>query len=87
MRVKILDAWARGLAVVATTIGAEGLQYRPGEDILIADTPADFAAAVLAILSDAPLARRLAAAGRATVEQHYDWRSIYPAWDEVYEVR
>jgi glycosyltransferase involved in cell wall biosynthesis len=86
MRVKILDAWARGLPVVATTIGAEGLQYRSGEDILIADTPADFAAAVLAVLSDAPRANRLAAAGRATVEQYYDWHRIYPAWDQVYEV-
>jgi glycosyltransferase involved in cell wall biosynthesis len=87
MRVKILDAWARGVPVVATTIGAEGLQYRPGDDILIADTPADFTAAVLAVLGDAPLARRLAAAGRAAVEQHYDWRRVYPAWDLIYADR
>jgi glycosyltransferase involved in cell wall biosynthesis len=72
MRVKILDAWARGLPVVSTTIGAEGLHYRSGEDILIADTPEDFAAAVNAVLADAGLAHRLAAAGRATVEQRYD---------------
>ena len=84
MRVKILDAWARGVPVVATTIGAEGLQYRPGDDILIADAPADFAAAVLAILSDAQLAKRLAAGGRAAVEQHYDWRNVYPVWDSIY---
>jgi glycosyltransferase involved in cell wall biosynthesis len=87
MRVKILDAWARGVPVVSTTIGAEGLRYRPGDDILIADTPTDFAAAVLAVLTDAPLARRLATGGRATVEQHYDWRRIYPAWEQIYEVR
>jgi glycosyltransferase involved in cell wall biosynthesis len=87
MRVKILDAWARGVPVVSTTIGAEGLHYRSGDEILIADTPADFAAAVLAVLTDAPLARRLAAAGRATVEQHYDWRREYPAWDLIYADR
>jgi glycosyltransferase involved in cell wall biosynthesis len=87
MRVKILDAWARGVPVVSTTIGAEGLQYRPGDDILIADTPADFAAAVLAVLTDRALAKRLAAAGRAAVEQHYDWRRVYPAWDLIYADR
>lgn len=84
MRVKILDAWARGVPVVATTIGAEGLQYRPGEDILIADTPEAFAAAVITILTEPGLARRLAAGGRETVEQHYDWRKVYQAWDEIY---
>jgi glycosyltransferase involved in cell wall biosynthesis len=87
MRVKILDAWARGMPVVATTIGAEGLQYHAGDDILIADTSADFAAAVLAVLTDEPLARRLAAAGRAAVERHYDWRRVYPAWDLLYADR
>jgi glycosyltransferase involved in cell wall biosynthesis len=84
MRVKILDAWARGVPVVATTIGAEGLQYQPGRDILIADTPADFATAVLAVLTDRTLAMRLAAAGRNAVEQHYDWRHVYPVWNQIY---
>ena len=84
MRVKILDAWARGVPVVATTIGAEGLHYRPGEDILIADTPEAFAEAVLSVLADAALARRLAAGGRETVEQYYDWRRVYSAWDAIY---
>jgi glycosyltransferase involved in cell wall biosynthesis len=84
MRVKILDAWARGLPVVSTTIGAEGLTYQPGADILIADTPEAFAAAVLAVLGDAALAGRLGAAGRANVEAHYDWRRAYAAWDSVY---
>ena len=84
MRVKILDAWAQGLPIVSTTIGAEGLTYRAGEDILIADTPETFAEAVLAILQNSDLARRLAAAGRATVEERYDWRRTYRAWDSIY---
>jgi len=84
MRVKILEAWAQGLPIVSTTIGAEGLTYRAGEDILIADTPEAFADAVVSILNDADLARRLAAAGRATVERCYDWQRTYPAWDPIY---
>ncbi len=84
MRVKILDAWAHGRPVVATTIGAEGLAYRDGEDPLIADEPAAFAAAVVRVLSDDDLARRLAAGGRATLARHYDWQTIYAAWDTIY---
>ncbi len=84
MRVKILDAWAQGVPVVSTTIGAEGLVFRAGEDILIGDTPEAFAEAVVSVLSNANLAQRLAAGGRANVEQHYDWRQAYAAWDSVY---
>jgi glycosyltransferase involved in cell wall biosynthesis len=84
MRVKILDAWARGLPVVSTSIGAEGLACRPGEDILIADTPEAFAQATASVLADRALAERLARAGRQTVEQRYDWRKVYLAWDNVY---
>ena len=43
MRVKILEAWARGIPVVSTTIGAEGIKYSPGTDILIANTPEEVA--------------------------------------------
>ncbi len=86
MRVKILDAWARGLPVVSTTIGAEGLDARDGDNLLLADTPAAFAQAVNRVLGDAALAARLAQAGRHTVAAQYDWRAVYPAWDAVYAV-
>lgn len=84
MRVKILDAWARGVPVVSTTIGAEGLAYQDGDNLLLADTPAAFAEAVNRVLGDPALAARLAEAGRRTVTTQYDWRTIYPAWDQVY---
>ena len=85
MRVKILEAWARGLPIVSTTIGAEGLKVRPGENILIADTPERFAQAVIRLLRDPAYRRQLAVAGRQWVEQHYNWRTVYPKFDEVYE--
>ncbi len=75
-RLKILDAWAMGKAVVSTTIGCEGLDARDGENILIRDTPEQFAAAVLAVLGDETLRRRLGCAARATAERSYDWRRI-----------
>jgi glycosyltransferase involved in cell wall biosynthesis len=84
MRVKIVDAWRWGLPVVSTTIGAEGIEYRDGENILIADTAEDFARAVVRVLSEPELAKGLRRNGRRWVEEHYDWRKVYPAWDAIY---
>jgi glycosyltransferase involved in cell wall biosynthesis len=85
MRVKILDAWSRGLPVISTRLGAEGLLARDGENLLLADDPEAFARAVVRVLREPTLAARLADGGRRTVEDHYDWRRVYPAWDAVYE--
>jgi glycosyltransferase involved in cell wall biosynthesis len=75
-RLKILNSWAMGKPVVATSIGCEGLQAIDGENILIRDDPRDFAKAILAVLEDPALARRLTACGRATVERVYSWDVI-----------
>ena len=56
-RVKILEAWAAGTAVVSTTLGAAGLECRDGEHLLLADDPGNFTDAVLRLL-DSPEARR-----------------------------
>lgn len=84
MRVKILDTWCWGLPIVSTSIGAEGIDIRDGENILIADAPADFGAAVSRLLSDARLNDCLRRNGRQWVEERYDWLKVYTAWDRVY---
>ncbi|HEX9369926.1 MAG TPA: glycosyltransferase, partial [Roseiflexaceae bacterium] len=85
MRVKILEALARGIPVVSTTIGAEGIDVTPGEHLLIADEPAAFAGAVVRLLHDRALGDRLAAAGRHHAVTRYDWRSVCPAVERVYD--
>ncbi|HEU4329274.1 MAG TPA: glycosyltransferase [Roseiflexaceae bacterium] len=85
MRVKILEALARGIPIVSTTIGYEGIDLVPGEHLLVADTPAQFAAAVLRLLDDPALGARIAAAGRQRALERYDWRAVCPAMDTVYE--
>ena len=85
MRVKILDAWAARLPVVSTTIGAEGLETRQGENILLADTAAGFSEAIVRVLQDRSLSQRLSEQGRATVETYYDWKKIYRSWEQVYQ--
>ena len=84
MRVKIVDAWRWGLPVISTTIGAEGIERRDGENILIADDPQAFAEAVTRVLSDADLNRALRLNGRRWVEQKYDWQRVHPEWDTIY---
>ena len=73
-RLKILDAMALGVPVVATTIGAEGIDAVPGRDLVIADSPLQFARAVAEVATSPAVARGLAEAGRALVEERYDWK-------------
>ncbi|GIK57642.1 MAG: glycosyl transferase family 1 [Chloroflexota bacterium] len=84
MRVKIVDGWSWGLPIVSTTIGAEGIAYTHGHDILIADNAEGFAQATLQLLQQPQKAHQLALAGRQTLESHYDWHKIYPQWAEIY---
>ena len=67
-RIKILEAWGAGVPVVASRIAAEGLPYRAGRDLILAEGPEDFARALERVFADASLASRLAAAGRKSAE-------------------
>jgi glycosyltransferase involved in cell wall biosynthesis len=84
MRVKILNALAQGLPVVSTSLGAEGIAVRNGEHILLADQPADFAAAVVSLLEDPALVARLSRNGRRLAEEVYDYRVVCRSLDQVY---
>jgi glycosyltransferase involved in cell wall biosynthesis len=75
-RLKILDAWAMGKAVVSTSLGCEGLDAIDGENILVCDDPESFAAAVIEVLTSAALRSRLGDNGRATAEQSYSWEAV-----------
>ena len=83
-RLKILEALAMGKAIVSTTVGAEGLDLRDGEEIFIADEPIAFADAVTRLLTDSELRRRMGESGRVRVERDYDWRSIGEKLHGVY---
>lgn len=84
-RLKILEAMALGTPVVATSKGAEGLDMIPGRDLLVADQPADFAAAVLRLLQDSTLHETLRRNGRQVVEARYDWQMIGQQFNDFIE--
>jgi glycosyltransferase involved in cell wall biosynthesis len=71
MKGKIGEALGRGLPVVTTSIGAEGMGLVHGEHALVADDPAALAEALVQALTDGALWARLSGAGRAHVEARY----------------
>jgi glycosyltransferase involved in cell wall biosynthesis len=75
-RLKILNAWSMGCAVVSTSIGCEGLEAIDGKNILIRDDPASFAKAVVEVELDPQLRARLGAEARRTAESVYSWAVI-----------
>lgn len=86
-RLKILDAWAMGKAVISTSIGCEGLDAVDGENILIRDAPDAFADAVLQVLSDERLRTHLERNARHTAVTTYSWnvvgQTIRSAYDDL----
>jgi len=74
-RLKILEAFAAGLPVVSTAVGAEGIDATPGEHIVLAERP-QMADAIVALLADPEHARRLAEAARDLARRVYDWPMV-----------
>lgn len=74
-RLKILEAMAMGKAIISTRLGAEGIDVEHEKDILLADTPEEFAQQVARALADPELCARLGAAARETAVARYSWRA------------
>lgn len=72
-RLKILEAMGLQSAVVATSKGAEGLDFSPGEHLLIADAPEDFANAVCRLLDEPQLRANMVKNAYQSVTEKYDW--------------
>lgn len=82
-RIKIVEAWAAGLPVVSTSLGAEGLPYRSGIDVLVADDAASFAAEIHRLLEDDGLYRKLRSEGLKK-SQDLRWSGMDASLAEIY---
>jgi glycosyltransferase involved in cell wall biosynthesis len=85
MRVKVLEALAAGKAVVASTLAVEGLNVRPGEQCLLAETDQEFVEAVQRLLSDADLRASLAARARTWALANLGWDRAVDAFEDLYQ--
>jgi len=82
---KLLESMAVGTPAVATTIACQALAVEPDRELLVADEADDFAEAVVRLLDDAELRRRLARAARQYVEQQHDWWEIGRRLEAIYD--
>lgn len=72
MRVKIIEGMALGRTIISTRIGAEGIVYEHGKDILIAETTEEFVSAITKCLNDPEYTEGIGKNARAMVEDKYD---------------
>lgn len=84
-RLKLIEAMACGKAIVSTTVGAEGFDITPGEHLILADTPIDFAQAVVALLNNPNRRANLGAAGQILAQNQYGWDVLIPQLEAVYK--
>jgi glycosyltransferase involved in cell wall biosynthesis len=73
IRGKILEGWAAGKAMVATPVACLGIRAVHGENIMVANSPRDFAMWTVALLRNPDFCLKLSKAGRLTAERYYDW--------------
>ena len=85
MRVRILEAFARAMPVVTTTVGLEGIDAESSSDVLVADTPEDFSRSVVELLTNKDLQMKLSTNGRRLAVQKYDWQVVLSKMKEVYK--
>ncbi len=84
IKIKVLEALARGVPVVATPVAAEGIAAGVQGPPLIAEPGAAFADAVLRVASDCGLAAELAAQGRQLIEARFGWGAIVDRLSAIY---
>jgi len=83
-RLKIVEAMAKSKAIVSTRIGAEGIDLTHEKDVLLADSPQDFADQTVRVLEDAVLATRLGQKARVLAEERYAWTAVVRQLEQFY---
>ena len=84
-RLKILEAMAAGVPVISTRLGAEGIEALDRQTILLADTAADMASAIRALINEPGFGNKLSDAARLLVQTQYDWRVVGEKLAQVYQ--
>jgi glycosyltransferase involved in cell wall biosynthesis len=85
-RLKVFEAMAMEKAIVSTSIGVEGLPIVNGTDAIVADEPDAFADAVIRLLRDRALSRRLGVAAAMKVRAQFGWAPVAASFIDVCEL-
>jgi glycosyltransferase involved in cell wall biosynthesis len=73
---KVLEAMACGTPVVTNPQAISAISAKPGQDVLVGETPKEFAQAIIELLEDYEYRHQIGNAGRVFVEQNHDWKKI-----------
>lgn len=84
IKIKVLEAMARGVPVVTTPVGAEGITVAADDAAVIAPADERFAAALVALAGDGPRLAELSRRGRALVEEKFSWTAIAATLTRIY---
>lgn len=84
IRNKILEAMAAGVPVVATPLSCEGIDVDPGENVLLANSPEEFARTTLQLLKDTQLQRHVRLEGHRLVSNQYSWGRVADRYERLY---
>jgi glycosyltransferase involved in cell wall biosynthesis/GT2 family glycosyltransferase len=82
--IKIMEAMAMGKAIVSTPAGINGLDLYPGRDVMVTQTGAEMANAILGLFEDPERRRALEREARETVERDFDWDAIAQKQRQIY---
>lgn len=85
IRIKILTALSRGIPVVSTSKGAEGIVDKTGHGVFLADNPDDFARQVIALLTDQKLAEEASAQAREFIKKEYCATKAKKILSQIYD--
>ncbi|MEP2653046.1 MAG: glycosyltransferase family 4 protein, partial [Paraglaciecola sp.] len=80
---KVLQAFACGIPVISTQMGAEGIRCKDKESILLAATPEDFINEIETLTLDKALSQEIAGNALAIIQQHYTWEGVLAPFDSV----
>jgi len=81
---KVLESMALGTPVIVSPKAAAALQAIPGHDLLVAETPRQFAEIALNLFNNPALKDALSQTARAYVERHHDWQTVTQRLVEIY---
>lgn len=76
IRIKLLEMMALGMAVVSTSVGAEGIDVRDGEHVMLADSPEEFVEKIVYTSSNPEIRKKLGENARKLVSEKYSWDSV-----------
>ena len=85
MKVKVLDAMARGVPVVTTTIGAESIECKNGTHLMISNCPEQMSRDIQCLLSDEVLWKKLQSNSRSLIREKYTWEALLAEMHRVLE--